>query len=470
MKKQDKASVNVLTHYPEPVPRTTLKPFTTHYKELTRLGLPIVIGQLGIIFVSFVDTFMVGQHGTDDLAAASFVNNMFNLAIIFATGFSYGLTPIIGKLFGKGKREEAGGMFKNALLANGCIALMLMLAMWILYLNIENLGQPVELLELMRPYYITLLVSIPFILLFNAFKQFADGITDTKTSMWILLAGNLLNIIGNYLLIFGKCGLPELGLLGAGISTLLSRMAMLAISLVIFFKQKKFHVYVTGFWRTRITGRRQKELFLLGLPIAAQMGMETASFSLTTILVGWLGTTALAAHQIMCTVGQLGFMLYYGMAAAVAVKVSNYNGIGDTANIRRSTRAGFHLILVMAIIASATIYLLRNNIGAIFTDSTDVALLVAQLTIPFILYQFGDGLQCNYANALRGITDVKPMMLFAFIAYFVISLPAGYIFGFVLDLGLPGVWMSFPFGLTSAGVMFYLRFRHTLRKKEATGI
>ena len=432
--------------------------------------MPIVIGQLGIIFVSFIDTFMVGWHGTNDLGAASFVNNMFNLAIIFATGFSYGLTPIIGKLFGKGKREEAGGMFKNALLANGHIALILILAMWILYLNIDNLGQPVELLELMRPYYITLLVSIPFILLFNAFKQFADGITDTKTSMWILLAGNLLNIIGNYLLIFGKCGLPELGLLGAGIATLLSRMAMLAISLVIFFKQKKFHVYATGFWRTRITGIRQKELFLLGLPIAAQMGMETASFSLTTILVGWLGTTALAAHQIMCTVGQLGFMLYYGMAAAVAVKVSNYNGIGDTANIRRSTRAGFHLILVMAIIASATIYLLRNNIGAIFTDSTDVALLVAQLTIPFILYQFGDGLQCNYANALRGITDVKPMMLFAFIAYFVISLPAGYIFGFVLDLGLPGVWMSFPFGLTSAGVMFYLRFRHTLRKKEATGI
>lgn len=447
-----------------------MKPFTTHYKDLARLGLPIVIGQLGIIFVSFVDTFMVGRHGTDDLAAASFVNNMFNLAIIFATGFSYGLTPIIGKLFGKGKREEAGGMFKNALLANGCIALMLMLAMWILYLNIENLGQPVELLELMRPYYITLLVSIPFILLFNAFKQFADGITDTKTSMWILLAGNLLNIIGNYLLIFGKCGLPELGLLGAGISTLLSRMAMLAISLVIFFKRASYRAYSTGFWHTRITGRRQRELFLLGLPIAAQMGMETASFSLTTIMVGWIGTTALAAHQIMCTVGQLGFMLYYGMAAAVAVKVSNYNGIGDTANIRRSTRAGFHLILVMAIIASATIYLLRNNIGAIFTDSTDVVLLVAQLTIPFILYQFGDGLQCNYANALRGITDVKPMMLFAFIAYFIISLPAGYIFGFVLDLGLPGVWMSFPFGLTSAGIMFYLRFRHTLRKKEATGI
>ena len=443
-----------------------MKPFATHYKDLTRLGLPIVIGQLGIILVSFVDTFMVSRHGTNDLAAASFVNNMFNLAIIFATGFSYGLTPIVGKLFGKGKRGDAGGMFKNALLSNGTIAALLMLAMWTLYLNIGNLGQPVELLGLMRPYYITLLVSIPFVLLFNAFKQFADGITDTKASMWILLSGNLLNIVGNYLLIFGKCGLPELGLLGAGISTLLSRMAMLAISLIVFFNRKGYREYAIGFWKTGVSRMRQKELFFLGLPIAAQMGMEAASFSLTTIMVGWIGTTALAAHQIMVTVSQLGFMVYYGMAAAVAVKVSNYNGAGDTANIKRAASSGFHLITFMAMITSVLIFALRNDIGTLFTDDTSVVLLVAQLTIPFLLYQFGDGMQCNYANALRGIADVKPMMLFAFVAYFVISLPAGYIFGFVLDFGLPGVWMSFPFGLTSAGVMFYLRFRHTLKKKE----
>ena len=438
----------------------------THYKELTRLGLPIVIGQLGIIFVSFVDTFMVSRHGTNDLAAASFVNNMFNLAIIFATGFSYGLTPIIGKLFGKGKKEEAGGMFKNALFANGTMAMLLTAAMWILYLNIGNLGQPAELLGLIRPYYITLLLSIPFTLLFNAFKQFADGITDTKTPMWILLTGNVLNIAGNYMLIFGKCGLPELGLLGAGVSTLASRMAMLAISLVIFFRSNRLRAYAYGFLKTGIARVRQKELYLLGLPVAAQMGMETASFSLATIMVGWIGATALAAHQIMCTVGQLGFMLYYGMGAAVAVKTSNYNGMGDTINIRRTANAGFHLITVMAIITSVIVFTLRNHIGGVFTDDAGVAILVAQLTIPFVLYQIGDGMQCNYANALRGITDVKPMMLFAFIAYFVVSLPAGYLFGFVLGYGLPGVWMSFPFGLTCAGVMFCLRFRHTLKKRE----
>ena len=193
-----------------------MRPYLSHYKDLARLGLPIVIGQLGIIFVSFADTFMVARHGTNDLAAASFVNNMFNLAIIFATGFSYGLTPIIGKLFGSGRLHDAGAVLKNALVANGSMALLLVAAMSVLYLNIGNLGQPVELLGIMRPYYIVLLLSIPFILLFNAFRQFADGITDTRTSMWVLLAGNVLNIVGNYMLIFGKWGMPELGLLGAG--------------------------------------------------------------------------------------------------------------------------------------------------------------------------------------------------------------------------------------------------------------
>ena len=418
-----------------------MRPYTAHYKELFRLGLPIIIGQIGIIFVSFADTIMVGQHGTADLGAASFVNNMFNLAIIFATGFSYGLTPIVGRLFGGNEKKSIGNTLRNALFANGCIALLLIAAMAILYLNIGNLGQPEELLGLMRPYYLVLLMTMPFIMLFNAFKQFADGITDTKTSMWILLAGNVLNIVGNYILIFGKLGLPELGLLGAGISTLVSRMAMLAIFMYIFFRSKRYEVYAQGFMRGKITASSQKELFGIGMPVALQMGMETASFSLATIMVGWLGTNALAAHQIMCTVGQLGFMMYYGMAAAVAVKTSNYNGTGARPNIRRSATAGFQLTLIMALAASTLIYLMRPNIGGIFTDNAQVSLLVAQLAVPFILYQFGDGLQCNYSNALRGIADVKPVMLYAFIAYFVISLPAGYLFGFIFGWGLPGGWM-----------------------------
>ena len=153
----------------------------THYKALLKLGFPIVIGQLGMIVLGFADTLMIGRHSTDDLAAASFVNNMFNLAIIFATGFSYGLTPIVGNLFGRNEQKAVGSTLKNSLAVNAVIGVMLTLIMGMLYLNIHRLDQPEELLPLMRPYYIVLLVSLLFVMLFNAFKQFSDGITDTKT-------------------------------------------------------------------------------------------------------------------------------------------------------------------------------------------------------------------------------------------------------------------------------------------------
>ena len=430
-----------------------------HYKALLKLGIPIVIGQLGMIVLGFADTLMIGHHSTKDLAAASFVNNIFNLVIIFATGFSYGLTPIVGSLFGKGEQKSVGRTLKNALWANGLLGLLLSILMGILYLNIHRLGQPEELLPLMRPYYLVLLVSLIFVMFFNAFKQFADGITDTKTPMWLLIGGNALNILGNWVLIYGHFGFPEMGLLGAGVATLTSRILMFVAFIGIFLIAKRYHIYKEGFAEGKLNRRDFKELNKLGWPVALQMGMETASFSLATIMVGWLGAIALAAHQVMLTIGQLGYMMYYGMAAAVAVRVSNFHGQKDTEAVHHASSAGFHLILLMAVIVSVPLFLLRHQIGGWFTDNAEVTLMVASLIIPFIIYQFGDGMQCNYSNALRGIADVKPVMYIAFIAYFIISLPAGYLFGFVFDWGLTGIWLSFPFGLTSAGLMFYFRFR-----------
>lgn len=206
----------------------------THYHALLKLGIPIVIGQIGVIILGFADTLMIGHHSTPELAAASFVNNMFGLAIIFSTGFSYGLTPIVGSLFGQHKYEAAGQSLKNSIAANTVLAVMVCAVMYLLYLNMHRLGQPEELIPLMRPYFLILLASMPFVLWFNAFKQFTDGITDTRVSMWILLGGNILNIIGNYLLIYGKCGLPELGLNGAGLSTLIARILMVIAYLYLF--------------------------------------------------------------------------------------------------------------------------------------------------------------------------------------------------------------------------------------------
>lgn len=437
------------------------------YLTLLSLGLPIVIGQIGVIVLGFADTLMIGHHSTTELAAASFVNNMFNLAIIFSTGFSYGLTPIVGSLFGQGRHPEAGEALRNSLAANTLMALLVCLVMGTLYLNLDRMGQPEELLPYIRPYFLVLLASLPFVLWFNGFKQFTDGITDTKVSMWILLSGNVLNIAGNYLLIYGRLGLPEMGITGAGVATLTSRILMVAAYLALFFFTRRYTVYRRGFLTGRINRRDFIQLNRLGWPIAGQMGMETASFSFSAIMIGWLGSLQLASYQIMMSVSQVCFMMYYGMGAAVAVRISNFHGQNDLENVRRTARHGFHIMLALLVLTGIPIFLLRHHIGSWFTDSEAVSLMVAQTILPFLLYQFGDALQINFANALRGIADVRPMLLYAFIAYFVISLPAGYLFGFVLDGGIVGIWLAFPFGLTSAGIMYWLRFRKKTRDRAS---
>lgn len=440
--------------------RNIFETYKGHYKALILLGFPIIIGQIGVIVLGFADTIMIGHHSTNELGAASFVNNVFTMAIIFSTGFSYGLTPIVGSLYGNRKFAPAGQALRCSLLANLLVGLLLTLVMGILYLNIDRLGQPDELMPLIKPYYLVLLASLLFVLLFNGFKQFTDGITDTKTAMWILLGGNVLNIVGNYILINGKLGLPELGLLGAGISTLFSRIAMLIVFAVVFMRSRRFVRYKIGFLRLGWSRPMFWRLNALGWPVAFQMGMETASFSLSAVMVGWLGTIALASHQIMCTISQFTFMMFYGMGAAVAVRVSNFKGQNDAVNVRRSAYAGSHLILAMAVVLSSIVFLFRNQLGGWFTDSIEVSAMVVTLIIPMLIYQFGDGMQINFANALRGISDVKPMMMIAFVAYFLISLPVGYFCGFVLGWGVVGVWMAFPFGLTSAALMLWLRFRY----------
>ena len=418
-----------------------------------------MIGQLGMIILGFADTMMVGHHSTTELGAASFVNNIINLVIITATGFSYGLTPIVGGLFGREELPQAGRALRCALLANLMAGAIMMAALGILYFNIGNIGQPKELLPYIKPYYLVLLASIPFVMLFNAFKQFTDSITETRTSMWILLTGNLLNIIGNYVLIYGKAGMPEMGVVGAGVATLLSRVVMVALFLFVFLSRKKMRPYREGFFVLGWSRQLVRRLVSLGTPIALEMGMETASFSLSIIMVGWLGTIALASHQVMITISQFTFMVYYGLGAAVAVRTSYFNGQDDRDNVRHTVVAGLQVMVALELLLSGIIFLLRNHIGSWFTDSAEVSSTVISLMVPFFIYQFGDGLQINYANALRGIADVKPLMVIAFIAFFVISLPVGYFCGFVLNFGLVGVWMAFPFGLTSAGVMMWYRFK-----------
>lgn len=431
----------------------------SHYRSLLHLGLPIIVGQLGTIAVNWADTLMIGHYGTPELAAASFVNQLFTLVILFGMGFSYGLTPIVGALTGQGEQAEAGHALRAGLAANLTLALLLTLLTTLTYLCVGYMGQPVELLPLIRPYLLLQIASLVPLMLFNGFKQFADGITCTALPMWILLAGNVLNIVGNYLLIFGRGGCPEWGLVGAGVSTLLSRILTCLLFMGILWGQKRFSRYQVGFFRRSRSPQLFRRLWGLGLPVALQIGMESASFSLSAVMVGWLGTLSLAAHQIMITISQPAYMIYYGIGAALSIRISHFYGQGARTEIRRVTSAGFRIMLCAEGCIFLLFFALRHQLCSWFTDDASIGAAVPTLFLPFLLYQFGDGLQICFANALRGVSDVKPMMWIAFVAYFVVSLPAGYLFGFVCGWGLYGLWMAFPFGLTTAGVLFWWRFR-----------
>ncbi len=442
-----------------------LQKYREDYSATIKIGVPIVLGQLGIVVVGLVDNIMVGHFSTSDLAAASFVNSVFNIPILFGMGFSYGLTPLVGQFFGRGDKFRVGGLLRNSLLANFMIGLFLSVVMGIMYLNVHRMGQPEELLPLIRPYFLLQLTSLVFVMMFNSFKQFADGITDTKTSMWIMLSANLLNIIGNSLLIYGVWGLPALGLKGAGISTLTSRIFMFVAFAILFFRKQSYRRYLVGYHRTTYNTGDLKVLNRMGMMVGLQMGMETALFSISGVMIGWLGTVPLAAHQVVASISTLGFMVYYGVGSAVSIRVSNFFGRGDIAGVRRATLAGAHLLGLLAILVSVFFLLVREHIGWLYTSSEDVVNLVAVLMVILVFYQFGDSLQIIFANALRGVADVTSMAVISFIGYFVIALPVSYICGFVLDWGIEGIWLGYPVGLTLTGGMMCWRFYYFLRKK-----
>lgn len=433
--------------------------FKSILKRLLVLAGPIVIGQLGVVLVSFADTFMVGHYGVKELAAASFVNNLTMLLVVTGLGFSLGLTPLVSEAEGRADRKLAGALLRNGLKSNAVLAALVFIVMVVLYLNLDNMGQPEELLPLIKPYYIVVSVSILCTYFFNAFKQFTDGLAKTKVSMTVIIASNVMNIIGNYVLIYGKAGFPEMGLLGAGISTLAARIFTVAAMAGYVFFNKRMKEYVAGFRSKAESRGLLGKVTRLGIPIGLQMGMETASFSLVVILVGKLGTTELAAHQVMVTISQICYMLYIAVASASAIMISSFSGRKMFREISLTSRAAYVSVLGLTVICAGSVILFLRPLSSLFTESGIVTDMVATIALPFLLYQFGDGLQIAYANALRGLQKVKPILPIAFVSYFIISIPASYVFAFPLGMELPGIWYGFPISLTFAGIFYYLTYR-----------
>lgn len=434
-----------------------------NYTSLLKLALPIIIGQLGGIITGLADTIMVGQHSTDELAAASFVNNVLNAFIIFGTGFSFALTPLVGENLARNKKYVVSAWLKNGIVANLVLSIVLMAVLTVIYFNVEHFGQPAQLLPLIKPYFLISMVSIIFVMLANSFRQFVEGITDPSISMWILISGNMLNILGNYLLIYGKLGLPEMGLMGAGYSTLISRLFMLVMFVLVFMLRPSYKAYRKGFMRMWVLPNRLMRVTKLGVPIALQQGLEAATFSLTAIMVGWLGSVELAAHQVVISISTISFTTYLGLGSATAIRTSFFKGANDWQQVRKTTVAGIHLGIIVSTLTCLALFLLRKDISFIFSDDPNVASIVILLLPILMLYQYVDGAQIVLANALRGLSDVKSIMWISFITNFLIAIPAGYLLGFPFGMGIRGIWLAYPIGFVFSVALLGIRARRLMK-------
>lgn len=435
------------------------------YKELALLGLPILVTQVGIIAVTFADTIMVGQYGTHELASAGFVNNLYLVSIVSLIGFAAGMTPVVGAFFGNGDMKSAGEAWKKGLLLNLGVALVVTLIMGALYFALPYLNQPDELMHLIRPYYLLMLSTIVPGAIFGCCQQTANGLTDTAMPMWIMIGGNLFNVGGNYLLIFGKFGFPELGLLGAGIATVSARYLMAAAIIVVMLTSRRYAPLKAGL-RDSVRKGMTKKVWVTSYPIMIQHGVECSLWSVGAVVCGWFGKLQLASYQIVNTIGQLGFMVYLSATIAVSIRVANHTGTGDTTGIRNTARAGMHIVLGLAVVSSLIFILFGEKLTTFFTSDADVIAAALPLFAPLVMYQFCDALQLNFGNALRGTSDVKPLLVVSGVSYLVVGLPAMYLCGVAADMGNVGVYYSFCAALACASVMLLYYFRRAVKNIE----
>lgn len=440
-----------------------------HFRPLLRLGLPVIIGQVGLILVGFADNVMVSHHSLSELAAASFVNNFLNLVIIFGMGFSYGLTPLVATNKEWGRSDQVAHYLGHSFLLNLLIALLIGGGLFLLEGSLGAFNLSEELRPIALPYYRIQILGFMVVMLFNTFKQYTEGMGDTQIPMYITLAGNVLNIGLNYLLIYGKGGFPEWGLYGAGLSTLVSRVVMLIAIVAVTALLPRYRKILERVkslhwsWREGLV-----PLLRLGTPVALQMGMEAASFSVAVILVARISTSALAAHQIIATISTLGFMVYYGIGAATAIRSSTLLAQGERRETRYVASAGVYLCLFVAAVMMPLLVLCREPVVHLFNADLSVAEATYLALIPLCLYQIGDALQIVYANALRGISRVAMLAPAAALCHLIVAPMMAWLFGFGVGLEgngpqLMGVWFAFPVSLTLLGFILRYSFRRATR-------
>lgn len=446
----------------------SFKEYLPYYKRNLRVALPVMLTQLGASLVGLFDSIMVGHYATVDLAAVSFANALFFMAMAFAMGALMAITPLVGVCIGEmNVQQENQSAIRNKiaiLFQNGMLFTVLQSALMLLLLGgcipfLEYFGQEPEVVAVARPYYILIVISLVPFLFFSFFKQFLEGLGNTMVAMVITLLMNGLNILLNWVFIYGHWGADAMGATGAGIGSLISRLGMPLCFVIAMWLHRDWKYYIQTFSWRKISWKEIKKQMTLGFPIGAQTFLETFTFAASFVIIGWISKEALAAHQVANQIADMTFMIALGIGAATTIRVSHQLGAGNLKAVRMASNASIHLVLVMNTFGAALMISLRNYIPMLFTEDTEVIAIASQLIVLAGLFQYADGLQAVGAAMLRGITDVKVPMVIAFVSYIIVGLSVGLLCAFPLKMGAAGIWIGFICGLALAAICFHIRFR-----------
>ncbi len=434
--------------------------------ELARLALPVMLAQLGYIAVQVADSAMVGSYGGAEatpLAAVSFGTMISWIFLFLCIGITIGLTPIIGELYVQERKEEMAGYLQTSLTLYPIFGLVCMAIQLALEPLLYHMGQPVDVVDMALPYYRLMAYSLPFGMLYGSLKQFLEGVGNTKSPMIVAVITNILNIVLNYIFIFGKCGFAEMGIYGAGLATLIARILNPVLLFAYFVCSKKYRTYLALFSRKLRPLKNSLHLLKMGFPIAGQMVLEALAFIVTGIMMGWFSKEAISANQIGNTYGNCTFMLVLSLGSATTICVSHAFGRRSIDELAKVVRSALFIALVWGVIVLTIFASLRNLMPMAFTENKEVILLASQMLVLYAAFQISDATQCILVGILRGLQQVKSIAIVAFIAYIVINIPVGYFVAFELGMGAAGLIVGYIVGLTTAAILYGVQVRKYLR-------
>lgn len=435
-----------------------------HYRRNMQLAWPVMLGQLGHVMVGLADSIMIGQLGTIPLAASAFANSIFAIPMVFGMGVAYGMTPPIAHADGEGKKSRAGAFLKHAIVSNMATAVAIFSVVLLFSQFAHLLGQEQEVLDLSRSYLTIITSSIFFLMLFLTFKQFAEGLSDTRFAMVASIGANLINVLLNYLLIYGHYGFPELGLDGAGYATLISRGLMALIMIIYVLKSEKFRAHLKDWIHRQWHKAYFQKLLSIGIPSGLQYIFEVSAFAIAAILAGQISAKALAAHQIAISLASLSYMAASGLGAAATVRVGNQLGRKDILNMKQAAQSCFILATAFMAVCGLIFFLGRHYFPSFYTEEIEVINIASSLLIIAVIFQLSDGLQVTVLGALRGMAEVRIPTVITFLSYWLIGIGGAYGMGIYLEMGPEGIWYGLAAGLTASAVLLYWRFHWKVKQ------